>query len=89
MRKFSQLNEGKIEVETNSINYLSVGELNKYLDKNESEFYNNVAVDISTKAGSSYTKTFNIMPSGKKRKRHKMATHKRKKRLRKNRHKKK
>ncbi len=29
------------------------------------------------------------MPSGKKRKRHKMATHKRKKRLRKNRHKKK
>jgi cytochrome c len=30
-----------------------------------------------------------IMPSGKKRKRHKMATHKRKKRLRKNRHKKK
>ena len=28
------------------------------------------------------------MPSGKKRKRHKMATHKRKKRLRKNRHKK-
>ncbi|MDA3879607.1 MAG: AURKAIP1/COX24 domain-containing protein [Prolixibacteraceae bacterium] len=27
------------------------------------------------------------MPSGKKRKRHKMATHKRKKRLRKNRHK--
>ncbi len=59
MRKFSQLNEGKIEVETNSINYLSVGELNKYLDKNESEFYNNVAVDISTKAGSSYTKTFN------------------------------
>jgi hypothetical protein len=32
---------------------------------------------------------FSIMPSGKKRKRHKMATHKRKKRLRKNRHKKK
>lgn len=30
-----------------------------------------------------------IMPSGKKRKRHKIATHKRKKRLRKNRHKKK
>jgi hypothetical protein len=30
-----------------------------------------------------------IMPSGKKRKRHKMSTHKRKKRLRKNRHKKK
>ena len=30
-----------------------------------------------------------VMPSGKKRKRHKMATHKRKKRLRKNRHKKK
>ena len=29
------------------------------------------------------------MPNGKKRKRHKMATHKRKKRLRKNRHKKK
>lgn len=29
------------------------------------------------------------MPSGKKRKRHKIATHKRKKRLRKNRHKKK
>jgi len=29
------------------------------------------------------------MPSGKKRKKHKMATHKRKKRLRKNRHKKK
>jgi hypothetical protein len=30
-----------------------------------------------------------VMPSGKKRKRHKMSTHKRKKRLRKNRHKKK
>ena len=30
-----------------------------------------------------------VMPNGKKRKRHKMATHKRKKRLRKNRHKKK
>ena len=59
MRKFSQINEGKIEVETNSINYLSVGELRKYLDKNESEFYTSVAVDISTKAGSTYTKTFN------------------------------
>jgi hypothetical protein len=35
------------------------------------------------------TKNIFIMPSGKKRKRHKMATHKRKKRLRKNRHKKK
>lgn len=34
-------------------------------------------------------KTKSIMPSGKKRKKHKMATHKRKKRLRKNRHKKK
>ena len=34
-------------------------------------------------------KTVNTMPSGKKRKKHKMATHKRKKRLRKNRHKKK
>ena len=32
---------------------------------------------------------FDIMPNGKKHKRHKMATHKRKKRLRKNRHKKK
>ena len=31
----------------------------------------------------------NFMPCGKKRKRHKIATHKRKKRLRKNRHKKK
>ena len=35
------------------------------------------------------TKKITAMPSGKKRKRHKMATHKRKKRLRKNRHKKK
>jgi hypothetical protein len=34
-------------------------------------------------------KTFKTMPCGKKRKRHKIATHKRKKRLRKNRHKKK
>ncbi len=34
-------------------------------------------------------KNTTIMPSGKKRKRHKMSTHKRKKRLRKNRHKKK
>ncbi|MDE7149459.1 MAG: hypothetical protein K2O01_03485, partial [Bacteroidales bacterium] len=34
-------------------------------------------------------KKLSVMPSGKKRKRHKMATHKRKKRLRKNRHKKK
>ena len=33
--------------------------------------------------------TLNAMPCGKKRKRHKIATHKRKKRLRKNRHKKK
>ena len=33
--------------------------------------------------------THNNMPCGKKRKRHKIATHKRKKRLRKNRHKKK
>jgi len=33
-------------------------------------------------------KLFEIMPCGKKRKRHKIATHKRKKRLRKNRHKK-
>ena len=33
--------------------------------------------------------TVHTMPSGKKRKKHKMATHKRKKRLRKNRHKKK
>ena len=33
-------------------------------------------------------KIFDIMPNGKKHKRHKMATHKRKKRLRKNRHKK-
>ena len=30
---------------------------------------------------------FNIMPNGKKKKRHKISTHKRKKRLRKNRHK--
>lgn len=35
------------------------------------------------------TNTEEHMPCGKKRKRHKMATHKRKKRLRKNRHKKK
>ena len=43
------------------------------------------------KAARNITKntTMTIMPSGKKRKRHKMATHKRKKRLRKNRHKKK
>jgi hypothetical protein len=34
-------------------------------------------------------KTLKAMPCGKKRKRHKIATHKRKKRLRKNRHKKK
>jgi len=34
------------------------------------------------------TKIIEIMPCGKKRKRHKIATHKRKKRLRKNRHKK-
>lgn len=34
-------------------------------------------------------KTFKIMPCGKKRKGHKISTHKRKKRLRKNRHKKK
>ena len=34
-------------------------------------------------------KTFRIMPCGKKRKGHKISTHKRKKRLRKNRHKKK
>ena len=33
--------------------------------------------------------TSDLMPSGRKRKRHKIATHKRKKRLRKNRHKKK
>ena len=32
-------------------------------------------------------KTFAAMPNGKKHKRHKMSTHKRKKRLRKNRHK--
>jgi hypothetical protein len=36
-----------------------------------------------------YTLILNIMPCGKKRKRHKISTHKRKKRLRKNRHKKK
>ena len=35
------------------------------------------------------TPAFRPMPCGKKRKRHKIATHKRKKRLRKNRHKKK
>jgi len=37
----------------------------------------------------SITLTPDFMPSGRKRKRHKIATHKRKKRLRKNRHKKK
>ncbi len=36
-----------------------------------------------------FTKETAIMPCGRKRKRHKIATHKRKKRLRKNRHKKK
>ena len=35
MKKFSQLNEGKIEVESNSVNYLTVDELKKlyYTDK--------------------------------------------------------
>ena len=49
MRKFSQLNEGKIEVETNSINYLSVNELKKYIDKQQNDFYSSVTFTISEK----------------------------------------
>jgi hypothetical protein len=44
---------------------------------------------VSAKSGRMRPNQKSIMPSGKKRKKHKMATHKRKKRLRKNRHKKK
>ena len=46
-------------------------------------------VDRLRPARSSLTQTTAPMPCGRKRKRHKIATHKRKKRLRKNRHKKK
>ena len=58
MKKFSQLSEAKIEVNVNSVNYLTVNELKKYLDKFQSEFYNKVAVDVTTKDGKSYTKNF-------------------------------
>ena len=54
MKKFSQLNEGKIEVESNSVNYLTVDELKKYVNKMQDEFYSSVIIGKDEKR-----KTFN------------------------------
>ena len=39
MKKFSQLSEAKLEIDTNSVNYLTVNELKKYVNKMKDEFY--------------------------------------------------
>ena len=49
MKKFSQLSEAKLEIDTNSVNYLTVNELKKYVNKMEDEFYSNVVIDYTDK----------------------------------------
>ena len=49
MKKFSQLSEAKLEVDTNSVNYLTTNELKKYVNKMKDEFYSNVVIDYTDK----------------------------------------
>lgn len=58
MKKFSQLFESKLNIGNNTVNYLSAGELQKYLDKEQDDFYDKVIVDISKTSERSYSKTF-------------------------------
>lgn len=58
MRKFSQINEGKLNLAETTVNYLSAAELKQYLAKEKKNFYETVSADIAKHSDRQYKKTF-------------------------------